>query len=265
MQGLVEAGLEGRVALLEGYRQAQGRADLGAFLDRQPAVADGIGDQQAIADGGVELFVGHVLEGLLRVGVAVQVDAFDATGLVDELTALRHAQGLAVEGQQRAQWTLFLLAHDQLCAGIAVRFAEIETILEFRGQCYVIDGDVVLATLDAWQQVGGVGHHEVGAYIQFTGQQLAKLDFKAGKPAVILEVERRAVGFQRNAQFATVVYIVNQFSMSQWAHKGQQQYQARQKAHGHSLNSLCAARCCGALCYGVEVLRQRIATKLSHS
>ena len=57
--------------------------------------------------------------------------------------------------------------------GVNVRFAEVETILERRSLCYVIDGDVVLAAFNAGQQIAGIGDDEVGPYIQFIGQQLA--------------------------------------------------------------------------------------------
>ncbi|MNE20021.1 hypothetical protein D3C80_1131230 [compost metagenome] len=100
MQRSVDAGLEGRVTLLKRNRQAQGRTDPGPFLDGQAAVANGVGNQQAITDGRVELFVRHVLERLLCVGVAAQVNALDAARLIDELTALRNAQGLSLERQQ---------------------------------------------------------------------------------------------------------------------------------------------------------------------
>ena len=65
-----------------------------------------------------------------------------------------------------------------------------------------------------------VGDDEVGPHIQLAGQQLAQFDFEAGEFAVILEIEGRCISLKGNAQFATVVDIVNQFGMSQRAQKG---------------------------------------------
>ncbi|MCY1186442.1 hypothetical protein D3C76_1580600 [compost metagenome] len=68
------------------------------------------------------------------------------------------------------------------------------------------------------QQVVGFNHDKVGAQIEFFGQQLPQLDFKTAQLFVfVLEVERRHVGFYGNAQFTTVVDVVDQLGLCPWA------------------------------------------------
>ncbi|MNC37967.1 hypothetical protein D3C75_865520 [compost metagenome] len=212
--------MECRVTLLERNRQAQDRADSGAFGHRLLAVTNGIRHQQTVADGGIDLLVGHVLDRLAGVWIAAQIRAFDAPRLLGELTALNHAEAVALECAEVGQRALFVLAHDQLGAGIAIGFAEIQTFLEFGGGSDLVQGDVVFATLDTRQQIVASRHHELGAYFQLVGQQPAKFDFKPRQLAVILEVERRHVGFDGNAQFATVIHVIDQFGMCPWAEQG---------------------------------------------
>ena len=81
--------------------------------------------------------------------------------------------------------------------------------------------DVVLAAFNAVAAGRpGIGDDEVGPYIQFVGQQLPNSTSKPVSVVVFLEIEGRCISLKGNAQFATVVYVVNQFGMSQGAQKG---------------------------------------------
>jgi len=53
----------------------------------------------------------------------------------------------------------------------------------------VVERDVVLAAFDALEQIGFVSDDEVGAYIQFVGQQLPKLDLEPRERVAVLELK----------------------------------------------------------------------------
>ena len=58
-------------------------------------------------------------------------------------------------------------------------------------------------------------------HFQFLGQQLTQLDVKTCQAPVLFEAERWHIGFKGDAQFATVIHVVDQFGLSKRAHQWQ--------------------------------------------
>ena len=85
----------------------------------------------------------------------------------------------------------------------------------------MVDGDIVFTALNTRQQVSAVGNKNGGMHFQFLCQQFAQFDVEAGQAPVLLEAERRHVALEGNAQFAAVVHVIDQFSLSKRARQWQ--------------------------------------------
>jgi hypothetical protein len=113
-----------------------------------------------------------------------------------------------------------ILARQQLRIRLAISGTGVETFRQFRGHCYVVDGDVVLAAFHAGQQISLIGHDKIRADIELTREHLAQFHFETGELAVLLEIERRGIGLNGDSQLATVVDVIDQFRMGHRAQQG---------------------------------------------
>ncbi|MOA36214.1 hypothetical protein D3C78_1577240 [compost metagenome] len=88
----------------------------------------------------------------------------------------------------------------------------------------MVQGNVVLAALHAWQHFIGGRRDKRWVDVQLAGQHLAQFNLETRQLALFLEAQWRRVGIDGNAQFTTIIYIIDQFGVSHRAQEGCKQY-----------------------------------------